>query len=181
MPNADREDERGSSQALLSRIRDCSVMEAVLITALLYGIVIAGRLACHRGDATFFITAGSLYYNPALAPVKLPVRTRYGYDGQFYYRLALDPFTTKSVDYGITIDNPPYRQQRILYPVLAHVLALGGIPWIPWTLIVVNYLGMCALAYNAARLAKCYTMPAIFGLAISILSGCADGVGSRPR
>ncbi|MEL6123956.1 MAG: hypothetical protein AAFR14_09550, partial [Bacteroidota bacterium] len=43
-----------------------------------------------------------------------------GYDGQFFYRYALDPFTVDRVyqqgigDYGILIDNPSYRRSRVL-------------------------------------------------------------------
>ena len=44
-----------------------------------------------------------------------------GYDGQFVYRLALDPFTHAVTAHGITLDNPAYRQQRIATALLAHV------------------------------------------------------------
>ena len=42
-----------------------------------------------------------------------------GYDGAFVYRLALDPFTEQPVAHGITLDNPSYRQQRIVLPLVA--------------------------------------------------------------
>lgn len=95
------------------------------------------------------------------------IQARSGYDGEFYYRLALDPFTDQKVEYGIAIDDPPYRQQRILYPILARLLALGVTSWIPLTLIAVNYLAVCGLAFNAARLAELFAMPAIFGLTVA--------------
>jgi hypothetical protein len=56
-----------------------------------------------------------------------------GYDGQFAYQIAIRPL-------GATphLDVPAYRYQRILYPMLARLLALGRPELIPWTLIVVN-------------------------------------------
>jgi hypothetical protein len=161
-----------SSNAMLSRIRgNRRVISAVAITAMLYGVLIVGRLACHRWDASFFIIAGEAFCDPLRAPQKLRISTLRGYDGQFYYRLALDPFTNQRVEYGITIDSPPYRQQRILYPVLAHILALGRIGAVPWSMIVVNYLAVCGLAFNAARLAELCTLPALYGLVIPFFPG----------
>ena len=164
--------EPDSSNAMLSRIcGNRGVAGAVAVTALLYGLLIFGRLALHDFDASFFVTAGYTFCDPSLAPQGLRISTRHGYDGQFYYRLALDPFTNERVDYGITIDNPPYRQQRIFYPVLAHILALGRTSWVPWSMILVNYLAVCGLAFSAARFAELFAMPAIYGLAIPFFPG----------
>ena len=167
--------EPDSSSNTLDRIRGNSgVVGAVAITALLYGLLIFGRLGYHNFDASFFITAGDAFCDPSLAPEGLRIFLPHGwtgYDGQFYYRLALDPLTKQRVEYGITLDKPPYRQQRILYPVLARLLALGGTPWIPWSMIVVNYLAVCGLAFGAARIAELFAMPAIYGLAIPFFPG----------
>jgi hypothetical protein len=56
-----------------------------------------------------------------------------GYDGQFAYQIALRPLDAASY-----LDVPAYRYQRILYPILAWLLALGRSELIPWTLIAVN-------------------------------------------
>jgi len=56
-----------------------------------------------------------------------------GYDGQFVYQIALDPLGAAPY-----IDVPAYRYQRILYPLLARLLALGQPALIPWMLILVN-------------------------------------------
>jgi hypothetical protein len=56
-----------------------------------------------------------------------------GYDGQFAYYIARDPLGAVA-----HLDVPSYRYQRILYPLLAHILALGQAGWIPWTLIAIN-------------------------------------------
>ena len=54
-----------------------------------------------------------------------------GYDGQFIYYIARDPAPERVAGY---LDVPAYRYQRILLPLLARLLALGRIDWIPWTI-----------------------------------------------
>ena len=56
-----------------------------------------------------------------------------GYDGQFSYQIAVSP--AESV---LKLDVPAYRLQRILYPILARVVALGNEKAIPWSLLLVN-------------------------------------------
>jgi len=162
---------------MLERIRgNTSVVAAVAITAVLYGAVIAGRLAYHNWDPAFFIVAGHAFCDESSTPPGLTIFTRYGYDGLFYYRLALDPLTNERIEYGITIDNPAYRQQRILYPVLARIAALGANSWVPWSMIMVNYLAVCGLAFSAARFAELFAMPAIYGLVIPFFPGVLLGL-----
>jgi hypothetical protein len=56
-----------------------------------------------------------------------------GYDGQFAYQIALRPLSAAPY-----LDVPAYRYQRILYPMLAWLLALGRPELVPWALIAVN-------------------------------------------
>jgi hypothetical protein len=153
-----------------------SVASAVAVTALLYGLLIFARLGFHNFDVSFFIVAGHAYSNPSSVPEGLRIDTAEGYDGQFYYRLALDPLNKQRVEYGITIDRPSYRQQRILYPLLARIVALCRTSWIPWSMIVVNYLAVCGLAVSAARFAEFFGLPAIYGLAIPFYPGVLLGL-----
>lgn len=172
-----RETERRLFHAPLARIRAAGGAAAsVAITAVLYGIIVAGRLAYSQWDPTFFIVAGRDLFDQSRSPQPVIVLSRDGYDGQYSYGLALDPLTKERERYGITVDNLSYRGQRILYPVLAHVLALGRIAWVPWSLILVNYLAICWLALSAARLAKLFAVPAIYGLAIAFLPGVILGL-----
>jgi hypothetical protein len=62
----------------------------------------------------------------------------YGYDGQFAYQIALDPLNASQY-----LDVPAYRYQRVLYPLLAHVISFGGNPkLLPWVLILINLLSI---------------------------------------
>jgi hypothetical protein len=60
-----------------------------------------------------------------------------GYDGAFYYMIALDPLHA-----ACYLDNPNYRYTRILYPMTAKVLALNQPDWIPTTLILTNLIAI---------------------------------------
>ena len=70
-----------------------------------------------------------------------------GYDGQFNYYIASALSPQAVVE---PLDVPAYRYQRILYPLLARLLALARRAWIPWTLLGLNLiahaLGTAALA-----------------------------------
>src|SRR5690242_15658159 len=44
-----------------------------------------------------------------------------GYDGQYYYYLARDPFHG-----SVYLDNAPFRMERMLFSVAVWVLSLGG-------------------------------------------------------
>ena len=157
-----REAERNWYRASVGRPCD-SATGVVAITAVVYGVIIWGRLAFHHWDPTFFIRAGGYFYDQSRSPQPLTIRHYTGYDGQFYYRFALDPLSSERAAYGITIDSPAYRGQRILYPVLAHLLAFGRTTWVPWSMIIVNYLAIGGLALSAARFAQRLALPALEG------------------
>lgn len=66
-----------------------------------------------------------------------------GYDGQYYYRIAVDPPAGRRPvavpGYPpVAIDRPAYRYQRIGYPLLARAAALGDRDRIAAALVLVN-------------------------------------------
>jgi hypothetical protein len=73
-----------------------------------------------------------------------------GYDGQFFYFIARDG--AASIPY---LDGPTLRLQRIVYPVLARLLAFGSEDRIPWALVLINAaaqsIGASLLAYISGR------------------------------
>lgn len=62
-----------------------------------------------------------------------------GYDGQFNYYIARDPTTASQY-----LDVPAYRFQRILFPFLGRLLALGQADLIPWAFLLINIMAMAA-------------------------------------
>ncbi|RMF71561.1 MAG: hypothetical protein D6744_17765 [Planctomycetota bacterium] len=145
---------------------------AVAITAALYALFIGLRLHKLDYDVSRFVLAGDEFCDPQRVPEGLSVwRDSSGYDGQFYYRLALDPLTTQATAYGVTLDVPPYRQQRIGYPLLARGLAFGRERWIPISMLLVNFAGICGVAWFAAAYVRRMKAHALLGL----LAACYPG------
>lgn len=70
-----------------------------------------------------------------------------GYDGQFAYYIARDPLGAPA-----HLDDPPYRYQRLLYPLLARLLALGRPAWVPWTLLGINIVSVSLSAELLGRM-----------------------------
>ena len=149
-----------------------SIFPSVLITAILYGLFIVLRLGFHNFNPTFFICAGDAFCAPSMLPENfLVLKNSTGYDGQFYYRLALDPFTAKQSDFGVMLDNPAYRQQRIIYPLLVWILSFNNIDRVPAYLILVNYIALCCIALIGSAYVKSINIPPLWGILFSFYPG----------
>jgi hypothetical protein len=149
-----------------------SVFIPVAITAFLYGLFILLRLGFHNFNPTFFICAGDVFCTTStLPPNFLVLKNSTGYDGQFYYRLALNPFTAKQTDFGIHIDSPAYRHQRIFYPLLVSVLSFNNPGRVPTNLILVNYIALCCIAWLGSAYVKSINIPALWGILFSFYPG----------
>jgi hypothetical protein len=139
------------------------------LCALLFVLV---RLAAFGWDASRFVVAGDHWVSRAAAPHDLWIlRSSDGYDGTFYYRLALDPWTAKRTLFGITLDAPAYRQQRILYPLLAYLVSGGRPAAAAWALIVLNVAAVAMLGWIGGALARDRGRPALWGLALPAYPG----------
>lgn len=104
------------------------------------------RLAAHHGEPSTFICAGTPLCNPTATPTSLHVLTNgASYDGQFYYRMALNPANLKPTAYGISMDVPAYRQMRIGYPLVCWLFSLGQADWLPLAMIGVNLFWLAVL------------------------------------
>jgi hypothetical protein len=89
-----------------------------------------------------------------------------GYDGQFAYRLAVDPADLDEVSSGIRLDTT-LRLERIAYPALAWVASGGQRSAVPVALVVVNLLALGLLAYLGGRLARASGRHALWGLLLA--------------
>jgi hypothetical protein len=143
-----------------------------LIAALFYGAYMMPKTVRYHFDMSRFVVAGDRFVDSNAAPPPLYVhRDSYGYDGQFYYRLALTPFTSERTALGITLDTPRYRQQRILYPLLARTASLGDPALLAPSMVLVNFLGLCAIAWLGAVYAGQAGRHALAGLAFALYPG----------
>src|SRR5438270_7074330 len=162
-----------AASRLRSRLPDKPWAAALIVAGALISLVIV-RLAANDLDPSRFVWAGVGHADPARVPADLYVhRDSAGYDGQFFYRLALDPLTSRRSAYGIQLDIPPYRQQRILYPALVWLVTGGRASLVPWALILVNLAAGIGMAFAAAGLARASGRHAAWGVPLALLPGVA--------
>lgn len=143
-------------------IRNSWPVILVLLVALSF---LAYRLANRGWDAIGIAELGTLYRDG-------DPQGSEGYDGQFAYYIATSP-----APHAVSqrLDVPAYRYQRILYPLLARLLAFGQEDVIPWTLIGVNLMAHMVGASFLCRylifkgIAARYLL--IYGLWVGLLVG----------
>ncbi len=111
------------------------VVTVVLWTALL-SVVARAKFG---GDPRGMLFLGTSFYHPP-AFDGIPRCGRYGYDGQFYAALAIDPFL-RSPETLKALDAPGLRASRILLPMAAWLAGLGrpaaeivAYQWLCWAL-----------------------------------------------
>jgi hypothetical protein len=129
-----------------------------------------------KGHLSLFIMAGHTYTHRAQLPRGLLLVPSAGYDGQFYYRLALDPFNWHATAFGITMDQS-YRYTRVGYPFLAWILSLGQHQLVPVVLVVLNLFGVAAMAMLGGAFARQSGRHALWGLAFALYFGLVISVG----
>lgn len=124
------------------------------IAAVLVASAFALLLLSKRGfDPGTLVVAGDQFTDAKRVP--LPVeRHSAGYDGQFYYRLALNPFTHQWTERGIRMDVPTYRQQRIFMPLVVWVLSFGRTRAVASLFLLLNVASLGLLAWSSARLVE---------------------------
>jgi hypothetical protein len=109
------------------------------VVALVYAALIVPRLGAvnnfaHIGHQFLTQSKTSSVIKPSLGS-----QSKIGFDGQFYYFIALDPEHAR--DY---VDGPSYRYSRIGYPMLARALSGGNSEAIPYLMIFINVAAIVA-------------------------------------
>ncbi len=142
------------------------VVSGVVLAA--YGLWLLGAFASGH-QARDFIYIGSKFINQGHTSQVIRVDPGYpnvsdtGYDGQFFYYIALDPVHARAY-----MDVSAYRYTRILYPLTARALAFGRADLVPVTLILINWLsiagGTFALAVWLRRKGLSPWFAIVFGL-----------------
>jgi hypothetical protein len=140
------------------------------------GFALARWQVWAKGHLSLFIMAGHTYTHRAQLPPGLLRVPSAGYDGQFYYRLALDPANWHATAFGITMDQS-YRFTRIGYPILAWIASLGQHRLVPVVLVVLNLLAVAAMAMLGAAFARQAGRHALWGLAFAAYFGLVISVG----
>jgi hypothetical protein len=149
-----------------------SPLAPAIVIAICYIAFLIPLLQKRGGDISRFVIAGGGNVDASKVPPGLTVIPNIGgYDGLTFYRLALNPFTSEQTSHGIRLDNPPYRQQRIIYPLIVWLLSLGHATWIPWLLVIVNILAAAAMAAFGGAFAKQFGLHAMWGVIVPLYPG----------
>jgi hypothetical protein len=146
---------------------------AGLIAIILYSGFALLELKKHGWDASRFVLAGEQFTDTATAPSSLSVaRGSAGYDGQFYYRLALAPLSRAARVGGVRFDYPVYRNQRVLYPALAWLLSGGGrAAAVVWAMLITNILAAGSIAAIAGWALRRLDLPPLGGIIVALHPG----------
>jgi hypothetical protein len=154
---------------------------ALIATLVAAGFTLARWQTWAHGQISRFILVGLHFATPSQLPHGMPVAKTYGYDGQFFYRLAINPFNLHHTAYGITMDRP-YRFMRIGYPALTWLVSAGQHSLVPVMLVAVNIAAIGALGWLGARFAldggrhalAGLLVPGYFGLITSLSRDTAE-------
>lgn len=138
-----------------------------LLVLLISSAYVVFRLAAYEFDPAALAEIGTRY-------AELDPNGSEGYDGQFNLYIARDPSPDSVAPH---LDVPAYRYQRILYPLLARLLAFGSPGLIPWTLILVNLAAHSAATYLLADLLARREIATSYALIYGLWVGLISGVG----
>jgi hypothetical protein len=150
---------------------------AGLVSMFAAAVFVTLRLAiAAHGTVSKLVQAAAHFVNPARAPGGLFVFRSGGYDGQFYYRLALNPLNLHRTAYGITMDGV-YRFDRIGYPALAWLGSLGQHALVPAAMVAVNVLAIGCIGLTGGMLARDSGRHPMWGLLLAGYPGYFSAVG----
>src|SRR3954452_15747288 len=103
-----------------------SPLAPAIVIAICYIALLIPLLQKRGGDVSRFVIAGGQDVDASKVPPGLTVIPNIGgYDGIWVYRLAINPFTRVQAAHRSRTHNPPYRQQRVMYPLIVWLLSLG--------------------------------------------------------
>lgn len=155
----------------------------VLLTLALHAGVVVAYTAAYSGDPSALVCAGA--GRVGRWPYE-EIRVGFpagGFDGQFYYALARDPW---SPHIEAVIDSPPLRHARVLYPAAAWALTGGDPVALLWVMPAINLLAVAGVGWLGARLAVHagrsawwgVTLPVVLNTGMSALRNLTDPVST---
>jgi hypothetical protein len=136
-------------------MRQGRVTKSIAIFILMLSVPSVILFGSHSRDPSFFslIHFGQSFASGQLAGVRelgVPIFSKYGYDGQFYAQLSLDPLLLTE-DLNSALDNPSYRARRIGLPALAAVFGLGQVELTLRIYVFLNFVFWVLLAWVLLR------------------------------
>ncbi|GHO75326.1 hypothetical protein KSD_30970 [Ktedonobacter sp. SOSP1-85] len=130
-----------------------------LVTALLYLVFIVAFSIYRQYDALHYVHIGTVFSQHV-------AHGSAGYDGQFFYYMVTDPQHAPA-----HIDDPSYRYQRIIYPLLTALLSLGQKALVPYAMLLINFISIVGSVEIAAYLLKRRQLSPWYSLALGLYFG----------
>lgn len=147
-----------------------SAPTVILVIFAIYAVVIFLYAKKFNGNFSGFACIGDRFPAPGIVSAKTFVRPQSkGYDGQFFFFASHDPFIRKGA--WKFMDVPAYRYQRIMYPWLAALFALGRPKVIPHSLVIVNVASILMGGFFVITMLKKQGMSPWYGLIYGFFSG----------
>jgi hypothetical protein len=156
----------------LKHLTNIRPAHAAALAAVAHLLLFGVYLQKQNFDITSIVHLGEQFFpgqTPAPGGVTVMKNTN-GYDGQFFYRMAIDPWMSHPEEPPF-LDAPAYRHQRILYPALLHVLSLGNPAAIPYMMALVNIIALAGLAWVGVIMAVKIGRPNYYGLVFPAYAG----------
>ncbi len=139
-------------------------------------IPVLGRLALNNFDASVFIVAGKQFASETKLPSSIKVFDSPGYDGQVNFKIALNLFSETPED-GKAYQISSYRKQRILYPIVSWIAALGKPEALPTAMIITNCLFFLGVWFIFFRICKRYQINLLYSILPLLYSGFHMSLG----
>jgi hypothetical protein len=146
----------------------------VLFVAVVF-VLLRVVIAAH-GHVDGLVVAGAAHVSRTPYTSDLPIRQGTGYDGQFYFRLALDPLDWSSQAFGIRLDTLG-RLDRVTYPAIVWLVSAGQRAAVPVMMPVVNIVALAALAMLCAALSRHAGRHPLWGLLVAGFFGFLWSLG----
>lgn len=162
--------DRLQSSRLIQRF---PILMPMLFAACVIALFALGRwIVAAHGDISRWVVAGDQFADPARVPHSLFVFPHSsGYDGEFYWRLAADPTNLHMGRHlGVTLD-VPVRLNRPGYPLAAWLLAGGHRAYVPFGLVLANFVALIGLARLGVSAARERGLAAWWGLSLLAVPG----------
>lgn len=151
----------GDAEESAARHPIFQVARPAVVVGCLYVLLIGLDFLINHHNALYYVHIGPRF-------VLHDPRAAAGYDGQFYYQIARDPLHAAQF-----LDQPAYRYQRIVYPLLVAALSVGQASLIPYMLLLVNFVSVVLGTELVARLLIKNKLSPWFSLAFGLYFGQA--------
>jgi hypothetical protein len=124
----------------------------VAAAVLLHAALLGAFVAAYHGDVSALVCLDEQQTGiPPYEAVRVGFPSG-GYDGQFYYAIARDPWRR----HLFVTEFGAFRHQRLLYPALGWLISGGDARRLLWALPAINLAAVGGLAWLGVRLARHY-------------------------